>query len=417
MNSILALAATAQVLFLGSLAFTTDPYSYYSRSCYSRSRVKSAPNRRSNLLRSQPNDEDPTQIGGDLVTHLARIDKQWGLAKRNEIGDWQVLELELELELKGNEQQDGSDIVYLLEPASGASPSCVIFFLGGAVLGQFPHIAYSEFLKRLAVRMGAAVVAIPYEVGLDHFSIAQKGVKLMKSALIECEDVRGYSSSIPKYNVGHSLGGKLHSIGMAATGIGEDIAGCGMISYNNFGFAQTIQMARAFANELQVSKNPRFGEGGPMPFDALFDLASNAINAVGLEFSPSPDQTDQIISKKFDENMLQKTRLFSFQDDELDSTGRFVDCFPSGATEVSLLPGSHLTPVFLRLGVDDFPEEARDMASQASGGFQNISFGDEDLLDQLVDEVSNWMLGKPPTRRADFSTSVAGLIDAEVITD
>ncbi|EJK60853.1 hypothetical protein THAOC_18734 [Thalassiosira oceanica] len=213
MNSILALAATAQVLFLGSLAFTTDPYSYYSRSCYSRSRVKSAPNRRSNLLRSQPNDEDPTQIGGDLVTHLARIDKQWGLAKRNEIGDWQVLELELELELKGNEQQDGSDIVYLLEPASGASPS------------------------GLRCGWGAAVVAIPYEVGLDHFSIAQKGVKLMKSALIECEDVRGYSSSIPKYNVGHSLGGKLHSIGMAATGIGEDIAGCGMISYNNFGFA------------------------------------------------------------------------------------------------------------------------------------------------------------------------------------
>ena len=401
-SSILTLVVIAQVLFLGSFAFTIDPY---SRSCHS------SASRCSNLLRSQPNDDDPTQIGGDLVTALARIDKQWGLAKRNEIGDWQVLEL------KENEQQEGSDTVYLLEPASGASPSCVIFFLGGAVLGQFPHIAYSEFLKRLAVRMGAAVVAIPYEVGLDHFSIAQKGVKLMKSALIECEDVRGYSSSIPKYNVGHSLGGKLHSIGMAATGVGEDVAGCGMISYNNFGFAQTIQMARAFSNELQVSKNPRFGEGGPMPFDALFDLASNAINAVGLEFSPSPDQTDQIIAKKFDENLLQKTRLFSFQDDELDSTGRFVDCFRSGATEVSLLPGSHLTPVFLRLGIDDFPEEARDMASQTSGGFQNISFGDEDLLDQLVDEVSNWMLGKPPTRSADFSSSVAGLIDAEIIAD
>lgn len=402
MNSIVALAVTAQVFFLGSLAFTTDPSVAAGRTRH----------RRSNLLRSQPNADDPTQIGGDLVTALTRIEKQWGLAKRNEIGDWQVLEL------KENEQQDGSDIVYLLEPASGASPSCVIFFLGGAVLGQFPHIAYSEFLKRLAVRMGAAVIAIPYEVGLDHFSIAQKCVKLMKSALIECEDARGYSSSIPKYNVGHSLGGKLHSIGIAATGIGEDIAGCGMISYNNFGFAQTIQMARAFSNELQVSKNPGFGEGvGPMPFDALFDLASNAINAVGLEFSPSPDQTDQIIAKKFDENMLQKTRMFSFEDDELDSTGRFVDCFRSGATNVSLLPGSHLTPVYLRLGVDDLPEEARAMASQASGGFQNISFGDESLLDQLVDEVSNWMLGKPPTRRAASSTSVAGLIDAEVIID
>eukprot|EP00574_Skeletonema_japonicum_P006716 CAMPEP_0201716306 /NCGR_PEP_ID=MMETSP0593-20130828/2324_1 /ASSEMBLY_ACC=CAM_ASM_000672 /TAXON_ID=267983 /ORGANISM="Skeletonema japonicum, Strain CCMP2506" /LENGTH=421 /DNA_ID=CAMNT_0048206091 /DNA_START=28 /DNA_END=1289 /DNA_ORIENTATION=- len=359
----------------------------------------------------QSNDDNPTDaIGGELVTALARLDKQWELARstngKTKIGEWTVMDLK-----EASDSTTSPEIVYLLEPASGGAPSCVILFLGGAVLGQFPHIAYSTFLKRVAERTNAAVVAIPYEVGLDHFGIAQKAVSRMKSAVVECEDSRGYSSSLPKYAIGHSLGCKLHSIGVAATGIGEELAGVGFVSFNNFGFAETITMARSFANEMDLGGNTGFqgGGGGPAPFDALFDLASMAIGAVGLEFTPSPDDLDRIVKTKFNEDVLKKIRMFKFDDDDLDSSTRFLNCFEEGEEPVSVsnLPGTHLSPVFLKLGVDDLdlPEEARVMADAATGGFQNASFGNEEVLDTLVKEVSDWMLGKSPSSSSSSSSS------------
>jgi hypothetical protein len=365
---------------------------------------------------SNNNDDDfnPSDaIGGDLVTALARLDRQWDLATTanggaKKIGEWTVIDLK-------EDDSTTPEIVYLLEPASGAAPSCVIFFLGGAVLGQFPHISYSTFLKRVAERTNAAVVAIPYEVGLDHFSIAQKAVSRMKGAVVECEDSRGYPSSLPKYAIGHSLGCKLHTIGVAATGIGEELSGMGFVSFNNFGFAETITMARSFAKEMELGGG--FQGGGPAPFDALFDLAGIAIGAVGLEFTPSPEDLDRIVKSKFnDDEILKKIRLFKFDDDDLDSSTRFIECFEGSDVMMSILPGTHLTPVYLRLGIDDLDLDdfSKEMADTATGGFQNFSFGDEDLLDALVEEVSDWMLGKPPSGRRPAPKQIAGVVDAEI---
>ncbi len=293
-------------------------------------------------------------IGGELVTSLARLDKEWKLARQStsgkKIGDWIILNLTGEDNSDNSDDNDDTntsspDIVYLLEPSSGSTPSCIIFFLGGAVLGQFPHIAYSSFCQRLATKMNASIVAIPYEVGLDHFSIAQQAVTRMKNALIKCEDSRGYPAQLPKYAIGHSLGAKLHSIGIAATGIGDELSGMGFVAYNNFGFAETITMARSFMKELQPQQ--QWGGNGPStPFDALFDLAGMAVSAVGLEFTPSPMEMDTILRTKFDDKVVKKMRLFRFEDDDLDSTDRFMECFVSkdeNSPSVSDLPGTHLT--------------------------------------------------------------------------
>ena len=162
------------------------------------------------------------------------------------------------------------------------------------------------------------------------------------------------------------------------------------------------------------------GAAGPAPFDALFDLASMAIGAVGLEFTPLPDDLDRIVKTKFNEDVLKKIRLFKFDEDDLDSSTRFVNCFEEGVEppSVSNLEGTHLSPVFLKLGVDDLdlPEEARTMADVATGGFQNASFGDEELLNALVEEVSNWMLGKSPSRRSSSGQTklLAGVVDADI---
>jgi hypothetical protein len=402
-------------------------------------------------LRSNPNDDDDDAIGaekngiggaigGDLVSALARLDKEWRLSynskdddgnKRNR-NDWQVVNVANENgNDKDNNNNDGaasstSEIVYLLEPSSGAMPSCIIFFLGGAVLGKFPHIAYSTFCKKLSATLDASIVAVPYEVGLDHFDIARRASSLMKNTVILCEDgKRGYPSNLPKYAIGHSLGAKLHSIGIAATGIGTELSGVGFVSYNNFGFAETITMARSFVKEMQVGGG-RVGSSSSSssatPFDALFDLAGMAVSAVGIEFTPSPNDMDKILTTKFDEEVLKKIRMFCFDNDDLDSTKRFLSCFNdkrgSGAVSrptVTYLPGTHLTPVYLRLGLDDIllDDATRGVANQVTGGFQNVSFGSEENLDTLVKEVSNWMLGNDPNARV-VKQFEASIIDAEV---
>lgn len=74
--------------------------------------------------------------------------------------------------------------------------------------------------------------------------------------------------------------------------------------------------------------------------------------------------------------------------------------------------------MFLKLGLNDFvPEDdnfIRDMANEATGGFQNASFGDEEALDELVDEVSSWMLGNSPNDRRAARKQIAGVVDAEI---
>ena len=367
-------------------------------------------------------------LGGDMASALARLDKKWELAMqgdgRQNLGGWNVLDLK-------EDGETSPEIAYLLEPTSGV-PSCVMFFLGGAVLGQFPHISYDAFLQRVAAKMNGSVIAIPYEVrpkqisflqdfqhvsqygvrakvGLDHFAIAQRAVSRMKKAVIECEDSRGYPPEIRKCKSGNDslfpmkrcraqpliLGQmpsdtawepsftressetrkpNLHNspeltrfdrvltllsflplfafttlvrrIGIAATGIGEELSGLGSVSYNNFGFSETISMARSFAREMQVG-GPGFGARSAMPFDAdaLFDLAGMAVSAVGLEFTPSPLDMDRIVRTRFGSNILKKTRMFQFEDDDLDSTRGFVACLEGvgQAPSVSRLPGTHLT--------------------------------------------------------------------------
>ncbi len=75
-----------------------------------------------------------------------------------------------------------------------------------------------------------------------------------------------------------------------------------------------------------------------------------------------------------------------------------------------------IQPVYLKLRLDDLPDEAKDIANQVSGGFQNASFGNEDELNSLVDEVVGWMMGKGPSRTngGRGTKNVAGLIDAEI---
>jgi len=333
-------------------------------------------------------------IGGE-ITALARIDRDWQLKTRSSNrptggqAGWTKLLLESDGDSSDSLGVSNQEFVYLLEPPS--SPSSVILFLGGAGLGQYPHIAYNEFLSRISQKLNAAIITAPYAVGLDHFELSKKSGENLRRAVIQCEE-NGYSQLLPKFYLGHSLGSKLLTISLAATGLPEDVEGIGFLNYNNFGFADTITMVKSFAGSMGV------GGGNNAMYSQIFDFAEQAVNMSGLDFSPNPDGTNKIVSLKYDVTFQKKTRLFIFDQDDLDSSKDFLNACEGTGPSISNLPGNHLASVYLKFGVDDLdiPDEAKMFTDEVTGGFQSASFGDEDNLNAAVGEVCDWMIGKEP---------------------
>jgi hypothetical protein len=316
--------------------------------------------------------------------------------------------------------QDYEDYVWILEPPNNSIPSCVIVFTGGAGLGTFPHIAYNELLSRVSNKLNAVCIAAPYQVGLDHFALAKQTGERLRRALLYCEDdaSRQYPKNIPTYSLSHSLGCKLQTIYMGATG--QEFDGIGFMSFNNFSFVQTISMARSFAEQIRGDNNDIFDKTvGKMPFNndemlnTIFAFAENVVGAIGVDFSPNAKDTERLIQLRFDDILQSKTRLFVFDKDNLDNSKEFVDNCSGGrpGPSASGLPGGHLAPVYFKLAIDDMdldstlPPEAQEMAKEAIGGFNSASFGDEEALNELVTEVCAWILGKSPTREPQWESA------------
>jgi hypothetical protein len=352
---------------------------------------------------------------GELTSALTRLDQQFQIQQRSKKtrSRWQKVTLPSDEE--GEEDSSSTDdYVWLLEPPSNSIPSCIIVFTGGAGLGQFPHIAYNEVLCRVSDRLNAVCITTPYKVGLDHFALAKQTGDRLRRALIYCQEdpTKQYPSSIPTYALTHSLGGKLQTIYLGATG--QEFDGIGLMSFNNFSFSQTISMARSFAEQLRTNTRKDAFAKGPLEneeiLNTVFSFAENIVKGIGVDFTPNAQETEQLIQMRYDDILQRKTRLFVFDEDNLDSSLEFMDnCSGGTGPSTSGLSGNHLAPVFFKLAVDeldlgDVPQDAQDMAKEAMGGFESASFGDEQVLNELVDEICNWIMGRPPKREPQWES-------------
>lgn len=376
----------------------------------------------------------------ELTSMLAKLDKQWKIQQASKPSSrWSKIVFDDEDGGTSSSKEEPfeataasampspgapsslKDFVYLLEPPSNTVPSCMLVFLGGAGLGQFPQIAYKEFLERLSDRLNAAVVTAPYTVGLDHFALAKKTGELSRRAVEHCQEdtTRLYPANLPVYCVAHSLGGKLATIHMAATQ--QEYSGVGLISFNNFGFTDTIRMAREFAEQIRMNsstdrQSKDFAQGGTSGGDMLnqvFTFAETVLGTIGLDFSPNPEAMNKLIGLKYDEERQANTRLFVFDDDTLDNTQEFKGACQGFGPAISELPGTHLTPVYFKFGLDELPEEARGVAKGVTGGIESASFGNEEELSALVDEVCDWILGKGPSRRSTQPMIAGSVAESE----
>jgi len=361
----------------------------------------------------------------ELTNQLAQLDKTFKIVQRgksNAERRWTEFYLEENDDdnndqrgepttTDGNKYKQQKDMVYLLEPPSNLAPACTLVFVGGAGLGQFPHIAYNELLIRLSDRLNAAIIAVPYPIltlDLDHFEWSKNVGERARKALEQCQKDPSKRFPARTYCLAHSLGCKLATIYMAAT-TRQKFDGVGLISFNNYSFGKTIAMAKQFSETIERSSPSSFSgdpfaatsgkAAGSQIIDQVLNWAESAVSMIGLDFTPNPEQMERLIAMKFDKEMQSKTRMFTFDDDTLDNTQDFVNACDGSGPGVSCLPGTHLTPVYFRLGLDQLPEEMRDLSSEGLGGFVSASFGDEEELNALVDEVCGWILyGNPPSR-------------------
>jgi hypothetical protein len=133
-----------------------------------------------------------------------------------------------------------------------------------------------------------------------------------------------------------------------------------------------------------------------------------------LEFSPTPQETLQIIQKKFIREIQAKTQLYVMDQDSLDcSTSLLQSCRPfndiavqqedkdkSDIITTSTIPGTHLTPVFLQVDVNDFNVNIpninmnEEWVSSLLGGFRGVSFGNEEQTKTLIEQITKGIQSK-----------------------
>eukprot|EP00550_Attheya_septentrionalis_P010322 CAMPEP_0198288874 /NCGR_PEP_ID=MMETSP1449-20131203/7241_1 /TAXON_ID=420275 /ORGANISM="Attheya septentrionalis, Strain CCMP2084" /LENGTH=373 /DNA_ID=CAMNT_0043987099 /DNA_START=459 /DNA_END=1580 /DNA_ORIENTATION=- len=220
------------------------------------------------------------------------------------MGDWE--------ELHGN---------YVLRPINGEAPRALIHFLGGALVGAAPHVAYRYILERLRER-GYLIVATPFVLSFDHLRSCNDVIE--KFERIAPSLARQYGA-VPVVGVGHSCGALLQ---LLITSLFPDTprAANALISFNNLpvkeavpffdeifaplftGLASTNGTIPSVSDGMTISlRLARVATEGKLPSDALLKDLSKFATPPQLEsFLPSDVSIPSALRDAL-ENLVQPT--------------------------------------------------------------------------------------------------------------
>lgn len=245
------------------------------------------------------------------------------------------------------------------------NPLGIIHFLGGAFVATAPQLTYRWLLENLA-NQGYVVIANPFVNTLDHLAIAQSVLKSFEFTLEKLRDQGAIRKRyLPVYGLGHSLGCKLHLL--IGTMQGGDRAGNILISFNNFSANKAIPFIEQFNQFNQEwnkrsnlpkttpdttnspPTNPKSNNSNFPNFNfAIPDLSSfnSGFNSrLNVEFTPTPEETKEIISESY---QIRRNLLVKFLKDDIDQTREIFNIldqlFPEMVT-VKRLSGTHVTPI------------------------------------------------------------------------
>ncbi len=206
-------------------------------------------------------------------------------------------------------------------------PVGIVHFLGGAFIAAAPQVTYRWLLEQLG-RQGYLVVATPFLNTLDHVAIAREVLNRFETTLDRLKATRLLRKQyLPIYGVGHSMGCKLHLL--IGSLFSVERAGNILISFNNYPAKQAIPFLEQFNMLDQLT----------------FLKQLNIKPAFDVEFTPSPQQTNDLIAQQY---AIRRNLLIKFINDEIDQTAILSPVlqqrFPNMVV-LQRLPGNHLTPL------------------------------------------------------------------------
>ncbi|MBW4540764.1 MAG: DUF1350 family protein [Myxacorys chilensis ATA2-1-KO14] len=196
-------------------------------------------------------------------------------------------------------------------------PIAIVHFLGGAFVATAPQLTYRRLLEFLA-NQGYVVIATPFVNTFDHVEIARSVLGSFERALQTLRSQMLQNRYLSIYGMGHSMGCKLHLL--IGSLFSAERAGNILISYNNYSAREAVPLVEQFTQFLS-----------PEVFS--------------VEFTPSPLETQQIISDRYE---IRRNLVIKFSNDTIDQTLSLATVleqkFPSMVTS-RRLTGSHLTPL------------------------------------------------------------------------
>lgn len=200
---------------------------------------------------------------------------------------------------------------YILRPPSSQEqPRALIHFLGGALIGAAPDLAYRYLLERLAAQ-GYLIVATPYNLSFDYLTTCD--TILDKFERIAPMLARQYGA-VPVVGVGHSCGALLH---LLITTLFPDTprAANALLSYNNKNVKDAVPLfdqvvapifTQIAANETQtasgveiiqlVNQIVRTTLDGEVPSDQILQELTEGLLPPPLQTKPSINNTNPLTS-------------------------------------------------------------------------------------------------------------------------
>lgn len=292
-------------------------------------------------------------------------------------------------------------------------PKGIIQFIGGALFGTFPTVAYRHFLNSL-FEAGYTVVALPFRFTLRHWDIALDLLDehyAVRVAMVETAIAQGYDPSIyldaKNYVwIGHSLGCKYVALLELLSTPKHTLASyfealahheptlCKQQQKIEQGLDNLSQRLRLFENQLQRLTGQRIDYGRPSinheislllapsitDLDGAIPLKSlNFVFSPFIQVYPTVEQTHQLIEHS---QLFTLTGLIQFARDRIATSTCQKLMQEQPRIRRRLLKGNHLEPVGIQMGplVVDFnpmdkliqPIKQRDLESQTLALLQRL---------------------------------------------
>ncbi|PKA60231.1 hypothetical protein AXF42_Ash008290 [Apostasia shenzhenica] len=311
------------------------------------------------------------------------------------------------------------------------SPTSIVHFIGGILVGAAPQLTYRLFLERLSDK-GSLVIATPFASGFDHFSIADEVQFKCDRCLRSLDDTE---KGLPVFGLGHSLGSVIHLL------IGSRYAvqrnGNVLMAFNNKEASLAIPlfspvivpMAQSFGPLLnQLTSSPTLRQGAEMAMKQLESLSPPIMKQVlplieqlpplymdlangREEFIPKPEETRRLVKSYYG---ISRNLLIQFKDDMIDETLTLAkilssECAISSQLDMSIrsLPGNHGLP--LQQVLPDVPPAMADAVNRGGEFLANLTAGTP--WESVAKEVNNTFGQDSKILRAQISKEVEVLVD------